>query len=95
VPEVSDIDARAIVTVAVFQRLPHHFQYVARKLRQLVQEQHTLCESETCRTRNDLRDQPRVGNRMVGDRKGRTLTRPEAASSTPATLWIFVVSSAS
>ena len=56
-----------------------------------------LCESETSPGRGMIPPPISPASEIVwcGARNGRVLTNPAAASSTPATLWILVVSSAS
>jgi hypothetical protein len=40
--KVSDIEARAIVTLSVFQGLAQNLQDISRKLGKLIQKQHTV-----------------------------------------------------
>ena len=83
---------------AVFQRLPHHFQHVARELRQLVQKQHAVVgQRDLARDAGSCRRRSARRRRWCGAASGRDACPPVrwSASRTPATLWILVVSSAS
>ncbi len=82
---------------AVFERLAHDFQHVALKFRQLVEKQNAVVPSETSPGRGIAPPPIRPASLMVwcGERYGRVPTRPRESSSTPATLWMRVVSIAS
>jgi hypothetical protein len=76
--------------------LPQDFEHVARELRQLVEKEHAIVrQRDLARTRHRRAsaDQSGIGNGVV--RRAiwtRAPTSPAPASSTPATLWILVVS---
>jgi hypothetical protein len=72
----------------IFERLAHDLEHVARKLRQLVQkEQAVVGQRNLAGAGNDAAaDQAGVGDGVVRRAEtGRCVTRPAAASSTPAT----------
>jgi hypothetical protein len=82
----------------VLQRLPHHFQHVALKFRQLIQKQHPMVPpNETSPGRGTAPPPISPASLMVwcGERNGLVPINPWLPSSVPATLWIRVVSIAS
>jgi len=95
--KVSDMEARAMHTVPSSSG----WRMTSRTLRgnsgNSSKNKTPLCASETSPGRGTAPPPINPASEMVwwGDRNGRTPTNPAPASSTPATLWILVVSRAS
>ena len=94
---VSDIEALAMVTLPSSKGCRITSSTLRGNSGSSSRNKTPLCESETSPGRGMMPPPISPASEIVwcGERNGRTLTSPAAASSTPATLWILVVSSAS
>ena len=83
---------------AVLERLAQHLEHVPAELRHLVEEEHAVVrEADLARAAATAPPPTSATSEIVwcGARNGRSVTRPDAAGSRPATEWIDVTSSAS
>jgi hypothetical protein len=81
----------------ILQRLPQDLQHMAAELGEFIEEEHAMVGQGHLARQGYVAapDQPRVGNRMMGARHGRVVTKAVRSPVRPATLWMRVVSRAS
>ena len=90
--------ARLSVTIAVLQGLSQHLEHIAAEFGQLVEKEHAAVgQADLARTRDGAApDEAGVADGVVRGPEGpQTAQSDRPPPSTPATLWILVVSSAS